>query len=226
MPRRLIAIEAVSLVSSGALATTCTQLEAHMNNGNGSALSEQHMDTDLTSAIANSMLRSLRGNQPEPISSRSPAGPPSLAAFATQLDELVSASPELRRAVEETISRSARQMVAFGDASLPSTAEFLDALRAPPITRRGGTSIRGDWWGFQIYVSHDDLNAFLATTAPLVAITATFAAVLWPPAAPFIAAAAAFVAGILTLLKTLDRGNGVYISMSWFAAGVFVPTTA
>jgi hypothetical protein len=197
-----------------------------MNNGNGSVYSEQHTDTDLTSAIADSMVRSLRGNLPESASTRSPAGPPSLAAFATQLDELVSVSPELRRAVEETISRSARQLIAFGDASLPSTVEFLDSLRTPPVARRGGTSIRGDWWGFQIYVSHEDLNTFLKTATPLVAISATLAAVIWPPAAPFIGAAAAFIAGVLALLKTLDQGNGVYISMSWFAAGIFVPTTA
>jgi hypothetical protein len=197
-----------------------------MNNGNVSVSSEQHLAPELTSAIANSMLQSLRGNPPKPVNARSPAGPPSLAAFAIQLDELVSASPELRRAVEETISRSTRQVVAFGDAALPSTAEFLDSLRAAPVASRGGSSMRGDWWGFQIHVSHDDLDAFLKTAAPLVAISATLAAVIWPPAAPFIAAAAAFIAGILGLLKTLDRGNGVYISMSWLAAGVFVPITA
>jgi hypothetical protein len=44
------------------------------------------------------------------------------------------------------------------------------------------------------------------------------------PAAPFIAIAAVFIAGALGLLKSLDQGYGVYISMSWFAPGIFVPT--
>lgn len=37
--------------------------------------------------------------------------------------------------------------------------------------------------------------------------------------------AAVFIAGALRLLRELDQGRGVYISMSWFAAGAFVPTT-
>jgi hypothetical protein len=197
-----------------------------MNNENGTVSFDQRTGTDLTAAIANSMLMSLRANPPEPVSTPAPSGQPSLAAFVTQLDELVSSSPELRRAVEETVSRSSRQLLALGDGPLPSNAEFLVDLRTPPVARRGGTSIRGDWWGFQIYVSHADLSVFLATATPLVAITATLAATLWPPAAPYIAAAAAFIAGALALLRTLDRGAGVYISMSWFAAGLFVPTTA
>jgi hypothetical protein len=117
-------------------------------------------------------------------------------------------------------------LLALGDGPLPSHAEFLADLRTPPVARRGATSIRGDWWGFQIYVSHADLSIFLETATPLVALTATLTANLWPPAASYIAAAAAFIAGAFALLRTLDRGAGVYISMSWFAAGLFVPTTA
>ena len=36
---------------------------------------------------------------------------------------------------------------------------------------------------------------------------------------------APFVVATATLLRALDRGRGVYISMSWFAPGAFVPTS-
>jgi hypothetical protein len=196
-----------------------------MSNVDGNTVSGHPVDKDLTAAIAQSMLSSLIGKVPEPVSARAPADQQSLAVFATRLDELVSSSPELRRAVEETMSRSARQALAFGDGPLPSMAEFVDSLHHAPVVGKGGTTVRGDWWGFQIMVSHEDLDVFLATAVPLSAITATLVAGLWPPAAPFIAIAAAFIAGALALLKSLDRGRGVCISMSWFAAGVFVPTT-
>ncbi|MFP2910208.1 hypothetical protein ACLESD_35250 [Pyxidicoccus sp. 3LFB2] len=59
---------------------------------------------------------------------------------------------------------------------------------------------------------------------PVNAIAAAIGPVTGP-AAPFILASAGFIAGALRLLKNLDRGRGVYISMSWFAPGVFIPTT-
>lgn len=59
---------------------------------------------------------------------------------------------------------------------------------------------------------------------PLNAIAAAIGPVTGP-AAPFILAASGFIAGALRLLKNLDRGRGVYISMSWFAPGVFIPTS-
>lgn len=43
-------------------------------------------------------------------------------------------------------------------------------------------------------------------------------------AQPFIVAAAGFVAASISLIRSIDQGAGVYISMSWFAAGIFVPT--
>jgi hypothetical protein len=58
------------------------------------------------------------------------------------------------------------------------------------------------------------INAIVAAIGPVTG-----------PAAPFVAIAAGFVAGALALLRGIDRGRGVYVSMSWFALGVFVPTT-
>ncbi len=58
------------------------------------------------------------------------------------------------------------------------------------------------------------VNAIVAAIGPVTG-----------PAAPFILAAAGFVAGALKLLKNLDHGHGVYVSMSWVTPGVFIPTT-
>lgn len=42
----------------------------------------------------------------------------------------------------------------------------------------------------------------------------------------FVAALVAYIELEWGLMKAVDRGNGVYLSMSWFAAGIFIPTTA
>jgi metacaspase-1 len=96
---------------------------------------------------------------------------------------------------------------------------------AGAMANRGGTVVRSFWWGFHIEVSHEDIQAFLASADPINAVIGAVGGGIPSPAAPFIALAAAFVAGALGLLRTLDQGSGVYISMSWFAPGVFVPTT-
>ncbi|HKP98657.1 MAG TPA: caspase family protein [Fibrobacteria bacterium] len=89
---------------------------------------------------------------------------------------------------------------------------------------RGGTVARAFWWGFHIEISHEDLQIFLGAADPINAIIATVGTQTGP-AAPFVALAAAFVAGALGLLRGLDRGMGVYISMAWLVPGIFIPTT-
>ena len=90
---------------------------------------------------------------------------------------------------------------------------------------RGGTVARAFWWGFHIQISHEDLTAFLGAADPINAVIGAIGGGIPSPAAPFIALVAAFIAGALGLLRSLDRGRGVYVSMSWFAPGIFVPTT-
>ncbi len=90
---------------------------------------------------------------------------------------------------------------------------------------RGGTVARAFWWGFHIEISHEDLQVFLSSADPINAVIGAIGGGIPSPAAPFIAIAAAFVAGALGLLRSLDRGRGVYVSMSWFAPGIFIPTS-
>ena len=197
-----------------------------MNIDNGRSFTDPLTKQDLTQVVAQSMASALHGPTPKSSATREPSQEPSWPMFASTLDRLVSSNAELKAAVEETIARNARQALAAGDGPLPSTEEFLAMLRSPPVVGKGGTFASAFWWGFNVYVSHEDLSIFLASGGPLTVISGTFGTSIGGPAAPFIAALAAFVLAVLGLLKALDQGRGVYISMSWFAPGIFVPTTA
>ena len=193
-----------------------------MNNGNGTATSTAR-DRDLTPTIAQSIIDSLQHSQPRGLQGSTAKGP-SWLMFAEALDALVASSPALAHVIEEAMARSARLVLASQDAALPSVEEFVSAIRNP-VTPRGGTGVRAFFWGFHIQISHQDLEAFLNTAEPVNALIGTIGGSIPGPAAPFIALAAAFVAGALGLLKSLDHGAGVYVSMSWFAPGIFIPTS-
>ncbi|MBA3542123.1 MAG: hypothetical protein H0T79_21085 [Deltaproteobacteria bacterium] len=138
---------------------------------------------------------------------------------------MIASSPELKRKVEQSMARTARRVLAFEDVELPSVDEFAANLRGFDGQTRGGTVARAFWWGFHIQISHEDLATFVATAAPINTIIGAIGGGIPSPAAPFIALVAAFIAGALGLLKGLDRGSGVYVSMSWFAIGLFIPTS-
>lgn len=174
----------------------------------------------LATDIARTVTSSLRN-----ASSASAPPPSGWMAFAAALDQLITASPELRDATERMLARTARAAMATGDQALPAWEDFLSALQTPSSAPRGGTYARAFWWGFHIKISREDLRQFLATAAPINTIIGAIGGGIPSPAAPFIAAAAAFVAGALSLLEGLDRGGGVYVSMSWFAPGIFIPTS-
>lgn len=99
------------------------------------------------------------------------------------------------------------------------------ASRSALAAARGGTVARAFWWGFHIQISHEDLMSFLSAADPINALIGAIGGGIPSPAAPFIALAAAFVAGALGILRGVDKGRGVYVSMSWFAPGIFIPTT-
>lgn len=172
--------------------------------------------------IAQSIVDSLHTPQARDLAA--PVLPTSFASFATAIDNLVSTSPELRRLVEDVMARRARSALVDADIALPSQTEFLSWFRSTAISR-GSTVVRTFWWGFHVQISHEDLQAFLNTAEPVNALIGAIGGGVPSPAAPFISLAAAFVSSAFELVKTLDRGSGVYISMSWFAPGVFVPTS-
>src|SRR5262249_33300214 len=85
-------------------------------------------------------------------------------------------------------------------------------------------------WGFHIQFSHSEVVSIedavdkikqagdLAEKAPVDGNAGAYV--------KFVGALVSFIAGIVApLLKTIDQGNGIYVSMLWFAPGIFVPTT-
>jgi hypothetical protein len=203
-------------------------MEIEMNNKNGTEIEtypaiSQQSDQRLQDAIAHHMVASLAPNNAK--SMQEPAGDASFADFASSLDGFIASNSELRSAVEASMVRSARQALAASDAVVPSAADMTDFLRSRALQPRGGTVVRPFWWGFNIQISHETLTSFLAGASAVNDIAEQIGQNAPSAARPWILLAAAFVAGALALLRALDRGRGVYISMSWFAPGVFVPTS-
>jgi len=117
----------------------------------------------------------------------------------------------------------AAQMALFGGlVQLDDSAQNRSMVSTPV---RGGTVVRAFWWGFHIQVSHQDvqelINAFDGVQALLQAIGPVVPGVV----RPFLAVAGIFLDVSKNVLRAVDRGRGVYISMSWFAPGIFVPTS-
>ena len=90
---------------------------------------------------------------------------------------------------------------------------------------RGGSVARVFWWGFHVEISHQDLPTVLGAADTVNTLVDLIGGSIPSPAQPWIKLLAPFISGTLQLLRALDRGRGIYISMSWFAPGAFVPTS-
>jgi metacaspase-1 len=138
----------------------------------------------------------------------------------SRIDAHVAASPSEERRLIAANAAAARAL--SRNLGLELTAEHTgDALLVRP---RGGTVVRAFWWGFHIQFSSQDLKTFVTVGGSVSAIAAAIGPVTGP-AAPFVGLAAAFVAAGMGIMRSLDRGRGVYLSMSWFAPGIFIPTS-
>ncbi|MEH1843176.1 MAG: hypothetical protein V7L20_31690 [Nostoc sp.] len=105
---------------------------------------------------------------------------------------------------------------------MPTSALPTSAL---PTLLNSGVATHVFWWGFNIEISHSALNSFINSADPINTAIDTIGGSTTGAAAPWIKLIALFIAGALKLLKTLDKGRGIYISMSWFAPGIFIPTS-
>lgn len=150
---------------------------------------------------------------------------PTFASFAAVLAQLVDASPDLRVTLEGLATKVARQYLVEQKLQTPSHDQFLAWMRTPGAANKGGTVVRAFWWGFHIEISHEDLGAFVTGAGGVNSIVAAIGGGIPSPAQPWILLVAGFIAGALELLQGLDRGRGVYVSMTWFAPGAFVPTS-
>jgi hypothetical protein len=89
------------------------------------------------------------------------------------------------------------------------------------------------WWGFNIELNEDAVRVLTASegtsgigaglVSAIIGVLAAGAAT--GPAVIFFAAIAAYMAAEVGLILSVDRGNGVYLSMAWLAPGIIVPTT-
>ncbi|WP_210583099.1 hypothetical protein [Streptomyces sp. GESEQ-35] len=118
----------------------------------------------------------------------------------------------------------------------PANAELINAVRTSTLTPAqvslpaaaegvSGVTVRAFWWGFHVEIDHPSLESILNSADAVNALVGMIGGAIPSPAQPWIVLAAQFVAGAHQLLRSLDRGQGIYISMSWFAPGVFVPTS-
>ncbi len=127
----------------------------------------------------------------------------------------------LQRAVEA--NSTSAQVALFGGAVQldPASANRSLVSRAT----RGGSSAHAFWWGFNIQISHDDVTQILNVFDGLDQFIGAISAVLPSVIRPFLGVVKIFLEVSSAVLRAVDRGRGVYISMSWFAPGVFVPTS-
>ena len=189
------------------------------DSGNGRDYAQ---NLDAAQVIANFITPS----SPSRVSPQAPRAQPGLIDFASVLEGLASQNDEIRQQLEQQMARIAREYLSRRDLASPSTEEFVGMLRSRSMgTSRGGTVARAFWWGFHIEVSHEDLVVALATGDTVNTLVQLIGGSIPSPAQPFIVLAAQFVAAAIGLVRSLDRGRGVYISMSWFAPGVFIPTS-
>jgi hypothetical protein len=90
---------------------------------------------------------------------------------------------------------------------------------------RGGSLFQAYWWGFHVQISPYDLQSLLNATDPNGPVANFLRSILPADYQRWISIIAPFVSASAALLRGLDRGRGIYISMSWFAPGVLVPTS-
>lgn len=122
----------------------------------------------------------------------------------------------------EANSRAA-QIALFGG---PVQLEGGDLNRGTvSMPTRGGSVARAFWWGFHIQLSHEDVQLIVSIGDGAAQVISAISAVVPSVIRPWLAIVGVFLKVSVAVLRALDRGRGVYISMSWFAAGVFVPTS-
>lgn len=136
------------------------------------------------------------------------------ARGATDLDAL-------SRSIDAN-SHAAQVMLFGGPVQLPESDA--DRGTTSPATR-GGTVARAFWWGFHIQVSHEDVQVITSALDGAAMLISALGDNCPAAIRPFLPVVRVFLDVSRAVLQALDRGNGVYISMSWFAPGVFVPTS-
>ncbi|GEO43470.1 hypothetical protein SAE02_76180 [Skermanella aerolata] len=119
-------------------------------------------------------------------------------------------------------ARAAQIEIFGGEVIVPATEQNRGTASAPT---RGGTVVRAFWWGFHIQISHEDVQGVVSAIDGAKSLISAISPAAPAKVRPFLTLAQVFLDASKAILEALDRGSGVYISMSWFAPGVFVPTS-
>ena len=96
----------------------------------------------------------------------------------------------------------------------------------PPPAVQDGVSVVSFWWGWQISFNETAtrwIEGIAGSQSAAFGLMAATSAAL-PPLSIFSAAVSAWLATETAVIAAVDRGNGIYLSMSWIAPGMFIPT--
>jgi hypothetical protein len=162
-------------------------------------------------------------------------GTRSARAEASDTDNWEEVSAELQnriggtRSPDETLARAIEGISAAALENFTGFPNSFGGVTGPrsteSVSRAGDVVVRAFWWGFHVQISHEALESILDSGDSLNATVNAIGGSIPSPAQPWIKLLAPFVAGIHAALRGIDRGNGIYISMTWFAPGVFIPTS-
>jgi hypothetical protein len=87
----------------------------------------------------------------------------------------------------------------------------------------GRITVATYWWGFHFKIPESlmtDWTGVGVTVGEILSLVSGFTG----PAAPFVELIATYIQAEFKLARQVDEGYGVYVSMSWYAPAVFVPT--
>jgi hypothetical protein len=127
----------------------------------------------------------------------------------------------LKRANDDAEFRTRVEATGAEIKDLEAVLACARGTRPPPS---GNIACREYWWGFQLEIPHDILSAWQAgVTEPGDIADAIGSGT--GPSAPFRRRVAYWIARRLDDLQQLDRGAGVYTSMTWMAPNIFVPAS-
>lgn len=115
-----------------------------------------------------------------------------------------------------------RARVEASGAVIDNFEAVLDRRRSDRSAPSGTVLCHCYWWGFELEIPSATLATWNAEAIETAHVAASIGSDVGPAAA-FLRRASAWIASRLPELQQLDRGAGVYVSMTWMAPYIFVP---
>jgi hypothetical protein len=232
------------------MSTAVTQ--AHSNNGNDSARTlvqqagaapEARVSEKLVSEVVRQTLAYLvPGSRDKPAFASTPPNntekgsmwhdESALAIFAEldrrNPDSADDAKSFLDRLIQNNAERAETEFYGESFAQLTLRSGIASTELAGPVVSAvsGDPIVRAFWWGFHIEFSHENIVAFVNSRNPMSEIIDVVSRVMNTRFPAWIGPVVGFMYAVLQVIaQAIDQGKGIYLSMSWFVPGVFIPTT-